>query len=59
MSFASDDEGSLVSNPDKVEVVARLLQVDSQELSACLIQEAVVTRGMRNELLIGRHLPEH
>ena len=50
ISFASDDEGSLVANPDKVETVARLLQVDSPELAACLIQEAVVTRGERSEI---------
>ena len=47
VSFASEDEGSAVSNPDKVETVAKLLQVDPQELAACLVQEAVVTRGER------------
>ena len=42
---AADEEGSSVTNPSQVELVAELLQVDSKELTACFVQEATVTRG--------------
>ena len=49
VSFSAADEGSSVSNPSHVELVAELLQVDSKELAACFIQEATVTRGILYE----------
>ena len=45
VSFCAADEGSSLSNPSQVEMIAELLQVDPKELAACLIQEATVTRG--------------
>lgn len=44
--FVKDEEGSSISNLNKVEVAADLLQVDAKELCSCFTQEAMVTRGI-------------
>ena len=44
--FIKDGEGSSISNLNKVEVSADLLQVDAKELVSCFTQEAMVTRGI-------------
>ena len=46
MCFVKDGEGSSISNLNRVEVAADLLQVDARELASCFTQEALVTRGI-------------
>ena len=44
--FEAKEEGSSVTNMQQVKIVADLLQVDSEELALCLVQEVMITRGV-------------
>ena len=45
VTFDPNDEGCRLSNPSLTAVIADFLQIDSEELAQCLVQEAMITRG--------------
>lgn len=46
VTFNPREEGVELSNPSLTSVIAGLLQIDPRELALCLVQEAMITRGM-------------